>query len=271
MVESSNRIITLTTDFGTTDGYTGIVKGVILGINPAATIVDITHGVRQFDIHAAAWITRNAYRFFPKDTVHMVIVDPKVGSAQRPIVVETELGTFVGPDNGTFSLVLNEVEHPHAYELMERRFWLPTTLSYSFHARDLYGPVSAHLSAGVRPQEMGTPLRIEELKKVSTREPQATGLSVEGEIVYIDHYGNLITNIPNASAASLRRCYLGNRFIGIIEQSYASVPRGSVAVIEGSHGYIELAVNQGRAVDLLMAKVGQTVRLAMAEALGPTA
>jgi S-adenosylmethionine hydrolase len=266
----AGKIVTLTTDFGTSDGYSGIVKGVILTINPNATIIDITHGVTQFDIRAAAWIIRNAYRFFPKESVHMVIVDPKVGSAQRPIALSTESGIFVGPDNGTFSLVAEELPRAVPYELNEKRFWLPATLSNSFHARDLYGPVCAHLSAGVPVGQMGRQIALDELNKLKIREPQVSALSYVGEVVYIDHYGNLITNIPNEHSASLRRCYLGNRFIGIIESSYASVPRGSIAVIEGSHGFIEIAVNQGRAVDLLMAKTGQTVRLAMAEALGST-
>jgi S-adenosylmethionine hydrolase len=271
MAESSNKIITLTTDFGTADGYSGVIKGVILSVNSVATIIDITHGVKQFDIRSAAWIIRNAYKFFPNESIHMVIVDPKVGSAQRPIVITSPVGTFVGPDNGTFSMVTGELPNARAYELTEKRYWLPITLSHSFHARDLYGPTCAHLSMGVPAAEMGRELAIDSLKRLDISEPVVSALSYVGEIVYIDHYGNLITNIPNEHAASLRRCYLGNRFIGIIEQSYASVPRGSVAVIEGSHGYIEIAVNQGRAVDLLMAKIGQPVRLAMSETLGPTA
>ena len=148
------RIITLTTDFGLDDHYIGVMKGVILGINSDAVITDITHGIPKYDIFKAAFTVRNSYKYFPKDSIHIVVVDPEVGSERKPIVVESEQGVFIGPDNGVFSFILEENKGIPIIEITNPKYML-SDVSNTFHGRDIFAPAAAHISLGLEVTELG--------------------------------------------------------------------------------------------------------------------
>ncbi len=190
---SAHAIITLTTDFGLDDIYVGIMKGVILSINPACTIVDITHAVTPRDIAAGAFALESSCPYFPAGAIHMAIVDPGVGSGRRALVVETERSLFVGPDNGIFSFALSAPGLKAVYALTSTDYFLPD-MSATFHGRDIFAPVAAHLSKGVQPEHMGR--RIDDPVILPQAVPVMRGAGIlEGCIVHIDRFGNLITNI----------------------------------------------------------------------------
>ncbi|MBC7327130.1 SAM-dependent chlorinase/fluorinase, partial [bacterium] len=184
------KIITFTSDFGLEDPFVGVVKGVILNINPNAIIVDITHLIPPQDILQAALVLRFSYRFFPPGTIHLAIVDPGVGSSRNPIVIESPPYFFVGPDNGIFSFVLEE--NFSAYLIENRQFLLPD-ISQTFHGRDIFAPIAGHLSLGVSPSCFGR--KIEEIEKLAFPQPKIMGNTIVGQILTFDRFGNAITNI----------------------------------------------------------------------------
>ena len=191
---TSNRtrpIITLTTDFGLTDHYTGVMKGVILGICPAARIVDITHECRAYEIGEAAFTVAQVYRYFPPKTVHVVVVDPGVGTARRPILVEASGQFFVGPDNGVFAFVLSDEKHKVRAVTNAKYFLQP--VSQTFHGRDVFAPVAAHLAKGVTAARMGKPID-NYLRPHSIKPERTARRGWTGSILKVDRFGNLITN-----------------------------------------------------------------------------
>ncbi len=187
-------IITLITDFGERDGYVGAMKGVILGIAPGAALVDISHDIPPQDIPSAAFVLWSTYRFFPPDTVHLVVVDPGVGTQRRPIAVETRHGRFVAPDNGVLGYVLDEEREWQAVHLAEQRFWRPE-VSMTFHGRDIFAPAAAHLAAGVPLHELG-PAITNPVPMPFPRVRRLDGARCLARLVYIDRFGNCVTNLP---------------------------------------------------------------------------
>lgn len=252
-------IITLTTDFGLADGYVGIMKGVILGILPDVQLVDMSHQIAPQDVRQAIHILARAVPFFPRNTIHLVIVDPGVGSARRPLLVTTRQAAYVAPDNGVLTRALQE-EGARAFELDQPSFWLPE-VSRTFHGRDIFAPVAAHLARGVPAAELGhpidNPLHLE--LAVPIRHDDGR---ISGEVIYRDHYGNLITNIPGGwvAAREWQICIAGLR-IDRLSSTYAEVPRGGLAALITSGHTIEVAVREGSAADLLHAGPGEPVVL----------
>ena len=260
MSESKQRIISLTTDFGTQDGYIGIVKAVIIGICPDVRIIDLSHDLPPWNIAAAAWVLGNSFQHFPSGSIHVGVVDPGVGSSRRAVALEAADHIFVGPDNGIFSKLLHTNEVKFAVELTEEQYWRKN-LSSTFHARDVFGPVAAHYATGVSLKQLGKEIDIESLLRLPAREIQVRQNRVEGSVAYVDHFGNLITNIKKDMVRESALCQVGKRSIGRIKQTYSSGDLGAPLAFIGSHGYLEIAVSQGRADEKLDAGVNTTIIL----------
>jgi len=246
-------IITLTTDFGLRDPYVGIMKGVILSINPGARPVDITHHIRAGGIFQASNILQEAYRFFPDGTIHVAVVDPGVGSRRRLLLVETDAHLFVGPDNGIFWPVIRAHRPERIIQLTEKAYFLPR-ITNTFHGRDIFAPVAAHLSLGVAPSEMGGP--VTDPVPLAAPVPRQTREALSGQVIRVDHFGNLITNIRQEDlarfAGSTRPVIrVGDLRMEGVLRTYADAREGDPLAMIGSSGVLEIAVNLGRACDRL--------------------
>ena len=193
-----NRIITLLSDFGLSDVYVGVMKGVIAQINPRLTVIDLTHEIPPQNLAAARFNLMNAYLYFPLGTVHVAVVDPGVGSHRRGIALQIDAGFLVGPDNGLFSGVLHQTRVLAAIELTNPKYWRTPIPSTTFHGRDIFAPVGAHLASGVPLEKMGEGIDPETLVQLAIPPHTPTASGVVGCIQYIDHFGNLVTNIPGA-------------------------------------------------------------------------
>lgn len=254
-------IITLTTDFGTKDGYVGAVKGVIKRINPEAEVVDVTHEVEPFDLLEAAFALMNSYVYFPKGSIHLVVVDPGVGSQRQPLLIESEDFFFVGPDNGLFSLVYDNERIKEIIILSNRKYFL-AELSSTFHARDIFAPVAAYLSLRVDANEFGSSAK--ECIKFTIPQPKQTRQGLVGEIIHVDKFGNLVTNVGaellrNKRVAGIT---MGRRQIKRVAQSYFDIPREKVGAVVGSSGFLEIAANQQSAQQITKSKIGASIRVA---------
>lgn len=265
----ANRpVITLTTDFGTSDHFVGTMKGVILDIVPEAEIVDICHAVQAFDVLDGALTISQAYSYFPAGTVHMVVVDPGVGTARRPILVTTEKHHFVAPDNGVLSLVYAREERIHVRHVTAEHYFLQP-ISNTFHARDIFSPVSAYLAKGVDPLKFGD--EIEDFVRFNAPKPKpADGHTLRGVVLKVDRFGNLITNITPKEAPMLFeaeppafRISIGKREITEMKQAYAMGAPGEVFGILGSMGFLEIAANRGAAAQILGVGKGTDVIVAL--------
>ncbi len=260
------RIITLTTDFGTNDAYVGTMKGVILGINPNVRLVDLTHAVPPQDIHEAAFTIRAAYPYFPKDTIHTVVVDPGVGSDRQAIVCKIDGAFFVCPDNGVLSYLLQDIdgspEHRmKAVAVQNPAYHLPE-VSNTFHGRDVFAPVAAHLSRGVPLANIGPPVK--NLVRFPIPMPEMSGDTITGQIVKIDRFGNAITNISESAIAGGVSGYEIN-VQGVrltrLNRAYAGSAIGEPLAIIGSFGLLEIAINGDSAESRLGLKRGDVVEV----------
>ena len=235
-------VITLCTDFGTQDPYAGIMKGVILAVDPTAQVVDITHQVEAQDIREAAFIVQDYWGYFPAGTVHVVVVDPTVGSSRRPVAVSRNGHFFVGPANGIFSFIADRASE---VRMIENPEYMREAISPTFHGRDIFSPAAAWLSRGLAPELLGT--RITGPVVLHDIHPVITENTMTGDIVRFDHFGNAITNINREQFASFvqDRQYT----ITIDELSFTSLSRsyyeGEIVCLAGSSGYIEFGVFQG--------------------------
>lgn len=256
-----SKIITITTDFGDTGAYVGIMKGVILGINPEARLVDLSHTVGPQNILAAQFVLEKSAPYFPEGTVHLAVVDPGVGSARREIVVDTGAHRLVGPDNGLFTPFLDGSQ---VFEIKEKKYCLPE-ISSTFHGRDIFAAIAAHLSTGITPDVIGPP--ITNPVRLPRPRAQVSANQVAGEVIFVDSFGNLITNIPEHVVASWDkstvRTALGNTDLTGIARSYAAphVPDGTVIVLVGSTQHLEIAVVNGSAAAQLGLEAGAPVTL----------
>ena len=255
--------ITLTTDFGLSDWYVGAMKGAILRINPRAAIVDITHDISPGNLQAGAFALAASYRSFPKNTIHVAVVDPGVGSDRRPLLIQTKDFSFIGPDNGLLSFALLD-EQPRSIRCLNGRTLWKSPVSNTFHGRDIFGPAAAHLSQGMVPEKLGK--RVGDYIRLRWPAPHLGRNQILGEILYTDRFGNLITNIPKATiqfwALSNARVRLANsrRQIPIVEL-YESAPEGRPLALFGSTGFLEIAINGGSAANVLGLKEGDKVRV----------
>jgi len=241
-------IITLLTDFGWGDGYIGAMKGVILDINPHCRIVDLAHEIAPHDVMGAALVLGQTYPFFPSGTIHVAVVDPGVGGTRRPVVLEAGDYLFVGPDNGCFTSVLKREHGVQAYELTEERFHLPQ-VSYTFHGRDIFAPAAAHLSLEITPQEMGPAVDLAGLTRLAIPDPVVDGATLRGEVIRVDTFGNLVTNISPktvgefAGEETIEIEIRGEKLNGL-KQSYEGGGEGEVIALWGSTGFREIAMKE---------------------------
>ena len=258
----SNPIITLTTDYGTNDHLVGTLKGVILKINPDVTIVDITHEVAPYDVLDGALAIASAYRYFPARTIHVVIVDPGVGTERRPLLVSGETQYFVAPDNGVLSLVYEQetallVRHATA----EHYFLQP--VSKTFHGRDIFAPVAGWLSKGWQSASMGE--EISDYKRFALPKPKAADGVTQGTVLRMDHFGNLLTNfrpddMPDGALKSgTLKMQVNGKEVKRLVETFAQGEPGEPVALVGSSGFIEIAVNKGNAARVVGAGRGATV------------
>lgn len=247
-------IITLTTDFGTNDHFVGAVKGVILDIVPEAAIVDISHAVQAFDVLDGAIAISQTYSYFPTGTVHMVVVDPGVGTTRRPIIASSDGYHFVAPDNGVLSMVYAKEERIHVRHVTSDHYFRQP-LSSTFHARDVFAPVAAYLAKMVDSHKFGD--EIEDYVKFAAPKPKPAGENkLRGVVLKVDRFGNLITNITPDDAPALFsgksafKITVGNKEFSEIRSAYAEGEPGEVFGILGSMGYLEIAANRAPAAQL---------------------
>lgn len=256
------RVITLITDFGTQDWFVGAMKGVILSIAPGAQVVDITHEVRPGDVWAGAFALAASWRCFPRGSVHVAVVDPGVGSHRPALAVETDEGIFVGPDNGVLSLALAD-QRLRSVRALQNQKYFRTPVSATFHGRDIFAPVAAHLSRGLAVSKLGPP--VDNLVRLAEPQPARRGRTVAGRIVYLDRFGNAITNLAaDCELLSGRRsaCVVAaGEHVCPVREFYQAVPRGRPVAVPGSTGFWEIAVNGGSAAERLRLRVGDKVLL----------
>lgn len=265
------RIITLTTDFGTSDAYVGIMKGVILSINPNVQIVDLTHAIPPQDIYEAAFSIFAAHSYFPKGTIHIIVVDPGVGSDRQAIVSRTGGAFFVCPDNGVLSYLLQNVENGDEQSIdsvaIQNNAYYLSEVSNTFHGRDIFAPVAAHLSLGVSLDDIGPP--VQTLVQLPIPVPELTGGTLTGQVVKIDRFGNAITNISETAIARLKSAStggiptyeirVGSVRLHRFNRAYAESGIGKPLAIIGSSGLLEIAINGGSARESLGIKWGDPV------------
>ncbi len=257
-----SRIITLTSDFGLQDHYVGAMKAVILGIAPDVRLVDISHDIPPQDVMAGAWVVQNAIPWFPSGTVHLVVVDPGVGTDRNPVALQIGNQFFVGPDNGIFSLISDRKEI-RACRLTNRTYWC-REVSNTFHGRDIFAPVAAHLANGVPLEELGEP--VSKLSTYRWARPIADKTGIQGWVIHIDRFGNLITNISrklfDETIGSERiKIYVGSAILQDVVPSYGYVEEGEPAAYFGSSGMLEVAINKGNASKLLGVSRGTQISI----------
>jgi S-adenosylmethionine hydrolase len=255
-------VVTFTTDFGTEDWFVGAMKGVVLSRAPRTALVDLTHAVEPGDVRGGAFALAAACRFFPRGTVHVAIVDPGVGSARKAIAVRTADYYFVGPDNGVLSLALARERVRAVHRLENARCFLPA-VSATFHGRDVFAPVAAHLSRGGRISALGP--RQEGWTRLPWPEPVATRNGWRGVVVHLDRFGNAISNLPASllrpSPAEGWQVRLRGRVGVPLGAFYQAVPAGRAVAVIGSTGFVELAVNGGNAAERFGLRRGSTIEL----------
>ena len=256
-----SRIITLMTDFETSDHYVGVMKGVILNINPQVQIVDITHAIPPQDIHGAAFLIDSAWRYFPTGTIHVIVVDPGVGSERRSIICQTETAYFVCPDNGILTHILRREERIHTVSADNSAYFLPQ-VSNTFHGRDIFAPIAAHLSRGIPIDELGSP--VARPVQLPIPQPQVTNKAIIGQVIWIDSFGNLVTDISHEILGSPQErnsivISAGSARIDHINRSYTESAVGEVLAIIGSFNRLEISINQGNAAQTLGLKRGDAI------------
>ncbi len=244
---SGDRFLTLLTDFGLRDNYVGVMKGVIACINPHLNIIDITHEIPPQNLDAANFCLMTAYPYFPSRTVHVAVVDPGVGTQRRAVAIELSTGFLVGPDNGIFTGVLDHEKITTAVELTNPEYWLKPESSTTFHGRDIFAPVGAHLTTGTPLLKLGAEIDPATLIRMDLPAGIKTDAGITGYIQYIDRFGTLVTNIPGASVRDRQwSLTIGEKGIPGCK-TYGDTQPGSLLALEGSHGFIEIAVNGGSA------------------------
>jgi S-adenosylmethionine hydrolase len=257
----SQPVITLTTDFGQIDGYVAAMKGVILGICPQAVLVDISHEVRPQAVSQAAYLLSFVAPYFPPGTVHLVVVDPGVGSERRAMAIQSERARYVAPDNGVLSLALAQDPARAAVELRAPQFHL-AKVSATFHGRDIFAPAAAHLACGASLQEMGPSLQPSDLASFPVSHPvmEAPGIW-QAEVLHVDRFGNLVTNFVATTATGPLSILAGGERIEGLRRTFADVDPGQFVAYVGSGGYLEIAVREGSAAERLALGAGDWVQI----------
>lgn len=261
-------IVTLTTDFGLNDHFVGTIKGVILDIAPEAQIVDICHSVQAFDILDGALALAQAYSYFPSGTVHLVVVDPGVGSARRPILASSERQHFVAPDNGVLSLMYSREERLSVRHVTADHYFLQP-LSNTFHGRDIFAPVAGYLAKGVAPEKFGE--EITDFVRFNAPRPKPVDeRTMRGVVLKVDRFGNLVTNFTPHDLPSLFQAdppafkiTVGKREVTSMKSNYAEGAPGEVFALLGSMGYLEISANRASAAQLVGSGKGTEVSVTL--------
>jgi S-adenosylmethionine hydrolase len=260
----ADRVITLTTDYGTSDHLVGVLKGVILRIVPNASIVDINHQILPFDVLDGALTIAAAYRYFPPRTVHVVVVDPEVGTARRPILVSADQFYFVAPDNGVLSLIYERESSLSVRHITAEHYFL-NPVSHTFHGRDIFAPVAAWLAKTYQTESFGE--EISDYVRFTLPRPKASGAALKGVVLRVDTFGNLVTNftaedLPQAASANGKiSLQVGGKRVEKLAQTFAQGAAGEPVAIVGSSGFVEIAVNKAQAARLLGVNRGAEVVL----------
>ena len=242
-------MITLLTDFGTADYFVGAVKGAILSVNPKAVIADITHEIPPQDIEAGAFTLLACYNTFPAGTIHVAVVDPGVGSERRPIVVSANEQFFVGPDNGIFSYICDREASHRTFHITAEKYFRPSP-STTFHGRDIFAPIAAALSKGLKPEKLGREI---------DDEVRLDPLDLVTQIIHIDRFGNCITNITRDQLKPGARLLINGKTIRDVRNFYREDSSSKPFAIWGSAGFLEISVNGGSAAKTLHIKRGDKV------------
>ncbi len=256
------RIIALTTDFGTQDGYAGAIKGVILSINPKVNIVDISHRIPSQNVLAGACCLFNSAPLFPRETIHLAVVDPGVGSKRKAVLIQTERFYLIGPDNGIFGLILRKDKVIKAIELKNSRYFLGWN-SPTFQGRDIFAPVAAYLSLGIKTEEFGTKLKnIQELDLPRIKKSKAR---IIGQIIHIDKFGNLVSNVTAQDLGQVDgfKMRIKGHTIPALSRTFAEVKRGELLAYIGSSDFLEIGLREGNARSKLKAKVGDKIEISL--------
>lgn len=271
----ANRLITLTTDFGVSDHYVGAIKGVILNINPQAQIVDLCNAVQSYDVLDGAITIAQAYRYYPADAVHMVVVDPGVGTPRRPILVTGERHIFLAPDNGVLSLVYEQEERLSVRHITSDHYFLQP-VSNTFHGRDVFAAVAGWLSKGVEVSKFGDEIT-DFVRFAAPRPKPIDAKTMKGVVLRVDKFGNLITNFAERDVPALFaqptppfKITVGKAQVAKLAQSYSQGAPGEVFAIIGSMGYVEISANRGAATQAVGAGRGAEVMLTLESAAGAT-
>ena len=257
-----NSTIALLTDFGTKDHFVGVLKAVIININPHAHTIDLCHEVSSFDILEGALLLERSYRYFPKKTIFLIVVDPGVGSARKAIILKTKDYIFVAPDNGILTLIAQENRQNHIFEITNPRYFLKT-ISSTFHGRDIFAPVVAHLSRGTALKNFGPRQKTLKTLNIPTPKIDKKTQQINGKIIYIDKFGNLVTNIRQNGLRGRKNLLIRikDKAIHGLSHSYSNAPKGQLLAITNSMGYLEIALNHDSASHFLNAKKGGKVKL----------
>jgi S-adenosylmethionine hydrolase len=258
-------VITLTTDFGLSDHFVGTLKGVIAGIAPRATVIDLCHRVTPYEILEGGFVILQAYRYFPKNTIHVLVVDPGVGTSRRPILVEAGGQYFIGPDNGGFTLLYNAEPKHKVRAITASKYFLPSP-SNTFHGRDIFAPCAAHLAKGVKPAQFGSLIR--DYTQAGSIFPVRSGKRVwTGQVLKVDHFGNLITNLRTSEfaveGAKHFEMLVGSQIVSRFAKNYQESGFGEPFVIAGSSGFLEVSVCQASAARQLGCGAGAPVELSI--------
>jgi S-adenosylmethionine hydrolase len=261
----SSRFVTLTTDFGLADHYVGAMKGVIYSINPTATIVDISNSVQSFDLLDGALTIAQSYSYYPKDTIHVVVVDPGVGTARRPILATAGTHYFVAPDNGVLSLVYDREERVSVRHITSTHYFREP-VSQTFHGRDVFAAVAGWLSKGMEPAKFGEPVE-DFVRFTAPRAKAGEANQVKGVVLKVDKFGSLITNITPSDVSGIFggdfKLTVGNATVTKLASNYAEGAKGEVFAILGSGGFLEISVNKGSAAQAAQANKGSEVVVTM--------
>ncbi len=258
------RIVTLTSDFGLRDAYVAAMKGVLLGLAPSVRLVDVSHDITPQDVMEAAFVLRGTVPFFPAGTVHVVVVDPGVGTTRRPVALRWRDHFFVGPDNGLFALLLDREAPDEAVVLDRPAWWRAPEASATFHGRDIFAPVAAHLAAGRSLAEVGSPAG--PLTPLHWALPVADEQGVQGWVVHVDRFGNCITNVPREGfddwrAGRALKCYAGGAVMHALHRTYGEAEAGEPILLFNSSDFLEIAINGGNAAELLGIRKGDAVHV----------
>jgi len=264
--KATTPIITLLSDFGLRDAYVAEMKAVILSINPDARIVDISHEVEKFDIRMGAFVLASAAPYFPEKTVHVAVVDPGVGTKRRSIIIQTKRSVYVGPDNGLLVLAARREEVSHVYHIKNPEY-MRQKVSTTFHGRDIFAPVAAYLSTGCSPSQFGP--EIKDYTVPEFAKPHRKKDELIGEVIYVDDFGNVVTNISSKdleeleiSVGDLLHVREGRKTFDVrFCSAYGEAPAETPLVVVGSHDFLEISINQGSVSKTLNLKVGNSVSI----------